>query len=1128
MNFYRKSDPITLREISIREEGDRYIAEETGVCTTYTILSDGPVSKPGAHRVVYLARRSQGVGGRLRLRQCISTTDREEQMFLRTALLQERLLEMKETVNPTAILFGVHRGEDGHLWEIHDFKDSVTYDAMQEKVLHTALLHFKALAEAVRAYHKLGYLLLDLKPANFSVLHEGAGLSGVNLFDFDTAVTKEELLRREIPIASSWAYGAPEVLRGEAERIGVQADLYSLGVILFEKLFGRLPSHIRESRSFSHYDFSRCADKGIFAGMSVKTKAALEELFRHAVCTSVEERFCDVDALLCAVDNLLHLTDPKAHRPHLVMQDICPTCICLGYNHTYLRAAFLRAERCVVVTGVGGVGKSEAARRYAQEFRSKYDGVQFLVWDRKWAEAKDLLDCLNVSGGEDPGELDQGSLLILDNCPDTPGAAKLLKSVLEQTGSAHVLITTRGHGLDVLPGVRHVDLAEDAHLSFSVFCTQYAKPLTDVEAETARRILAAVGHNTYAADMMGRELRMSGMRVETFEEKMHKKGILAAAPLGAQAATGKDGDYQAQNFETKVKFLFADVLSHEFSHAECQVLRLLCRHSATYYHEDLVCRVVGDNGEQILARQAVENLVGRNWLRRSGGAIGVHPLVAEVLPNVLGGTPEDWWTMAANLLSLPGLSGRDMIGMRFLLHDTLQDLPGKEAACHRIRTTLERALANLPLRAELGSLFGVQKNGFEVSAAAHDGRSARYFYYEELSNRAIQYLYVRHRNYALCWDALDFAIQEARPHGQEEITILNVTATSLGQGEHIFDLMAMSEGRSDSLHEPPLERYPKDADSTFLRALYTTALHTEGAWNPSLSSRRFSGGFPAAPVTRIARGAFSFCPGVTGVALPGTLHTIGEQAFQGTRLQAVDLPASLRVVEDRAFEGCKELTRVHFAEGTEQIGWEAFYNCQSLSEVHLPDTLRVLGPSVFRGAPIRTVYLGKNLQTMGRCCFAGTALEEVRIPDSLAELPARAFLNCTKLRRVHLGTTLRSIGEECFMMSRALRAVHCGMELRQIGYMAFDSCTALEKITLPGHVQVDRVAFHNCPGLHRAVFFGWPYVNVAGELPPSCDIVIFLPDGQCFRFRRNPNPTSHDVFILDPEICPEEDDDTVQ
>jgi|CXWL01.1.fsa_nt_gi serine/threonine-protein kinase len=91
--------------------------------------------------------------------------------------------------------------------------------------------------DALQAAHDAGVVHRDIKPANLMILRDGR----VKVLDFGIArFRRANLLETESGVMlGTPAYAAPEQLR--SEEVDARSDLYSLGMVLYEALAGRLP-----------------------------------------------------------------------------------------------------------------------------------------------------------------------------------------------------------------------------------------------------------------------------------------------------------------------------------------------------------------------------------------------------------------------------------------------------------------------------------------------------------------------------------------------------------------------------------------------------------------------------------------------------------------------------------------------------------------------------------------------------------------------------------------------------------------------------------------------------------------------------------------------------------------------
>jgi eukaryotic-like serine/threonine-protein kinase len=275
----------------------------------------------GGMGVVYLAERSD-LGTLVAIK------------FLRDAWLsparRERFASEQRTLaqlnhSSIARLYDADTLADGTPWFVMEYVEGVPltqYCRQNECSIERRLQLFRSVCEAVQYAHQQAVIHRDLKPSNILVKNDGS----VRLLDFGIAKQLESLetptdqtrtgLRLMTP-----AYAAPEQFRGE--RVGIQTDVYSLGVILYELLAGKLPFDLlnctaaQAEKIIAEHEpekpsavVSRTEEqRGPTAAVSSPSKTAwadLDVLCLTAMHKDAARRYQSVEALIRDVDHYLN------------------------------------------------------------------------------------------------------------------------------------------------------------------------------------------------------------------------------------------------------------------------------------------------------------------------------------------------------------------------------------------------------------------------------------------------------------------------------------------------------------------------------------------------------------------------------------------------------------------------------------------------------------------------------------------------------------------------------------------------------------------------------------------------------------------------------------------------------
>ena len=133
-------------------------------------------------------------------------------------------------------------GEDGkvhyivmELVEGQNLKDIIKNEGTLDE--YTALDITKQIAKALGAAHKKGIIYRDIKPHNILISNEGR-LVKVTDFGIAKAVSSSTMTSTG-SIIGSVHYFSPEQAKGKY--VGNTTDLYSLGIVLYEMIIGRVP-----------------------------------------------------------------------------------------------------------------------------------------------------------------------------------------------------------------------------------------------------------------------------------------------------------------------------------------------------------------------------------------------------------------------------------------------------------------------------------------------------------------------------------------------------------------------------------------------------------------------------------------------------------------------------------------------------------------------------------------------------------------------------------------------------------------------------------------------------------------------------------------------------------------------
>lgn len=200
-------------------------------------------------------------------------------------------------------------------------------------------------------------------------------------------------------------------------------------------------------------------------------------------------------------------------------------------------------------------------------------------------------------------------------------------------------------------------------------------------------------------------------------------------------------------------------------------------------------------------------------------------------------------------------------------------------------------------------------------------------------------------------------------------------------------------------------------------------------------------------LTRIGNQAFLNVGAQSGtslsVTLPETVENVGDGAFSGSAVSAIELP-NCRSVGANAFRGCANLTSVTLG-GVTNLGAEAFKDCAKLGViVDIPETVAVIGDSCFAGCTnIFGVTGGKGLKKVGYQAFSDTAwVKDNAEKYLLLGTTLITYSGIEKDDEVELDEKVTALAEGAFQYA-PMKTVTVPSKVAEIGKHTFGGCSNL-------------------------------------------------------------------------------------
>lgn len=551
-----------------------------------------------------------------------------------------------------------------------------SYDKVIPENITDVLEVCKSVATVIGFYHKKGYLHLDIKPDNIYVLKETNQI--INLFDFDTVKLKSDLENGNY-IASTNKISAPEISKAEIDEftgkylqeVDERADIYAIGHILFEKVMERnaKSSDIILGKKFN---FGKTR---LLENSSPQLCEKIQEIFQHTVVRMKSERYSNTDELIKALDQALEIATEEKDG-YLIDNNITVTTSNSYYISRKDKLSEIRQHlenyHIAYLYGIGGIGKSETAREYAEEYRGSYTTIQLSIYSGdlkaliaglKIARSKNSDDCnqtdnsfekdINIRYGTRLAILSQttmnneSTLLIIDNYNVEPDSDEYKRNVEVMKDlkrlHIHILFTTR-----TLPNddktkidVEEFSKEELRHMFFAINPKDKDKEeriaQVDELIETAYRhtlTVDLVAHQTAKIEDYGKKTLSDYIKV------LKESGINSG--INVVVYNNKDDNGKSDIIFEHIRALFnLTALTEKEKYIMVNACLLPLSGMPVAEFESFIDLENYPNSESNDGwgeDSTISNLIKGGWIKRINGEVSkitLHPIVSEVTVNEL-------------------------------------------------------------------------------------------------------------------------------------------------------------------------------------------------------------------------------------------------------------------------------------------------------------------------------------------------------------------------------------------------------------------------------------------------------------------------------------------------------------